>query len=315
MGAAVAVTGRGHLEDGLPCQDDCAASLSGGAAAIVLSDGAGSARHSEHGAAVAVRATIGILHDTSPWADLAEVQARILKGCRVEIATRAMELSCPVSELAATLAFVAVDGDAWIAGNLGDGVVGALQGDRAEVLITPTRGEFANETTFLTSRHAHERFRIAKAPFNEYDGFAIMSDGAAESLYGRRDGTLAPALIKVLSWSENQASVAVANAIRGSLMPLLVERTRDDCSLAVLRRVHVDLDALDQKCAAFRTELLGVRNTLGLRNREAVLRGYRHGLSVDAISEATGLKRRTIRGHQRAIQDLLPVEFEHRNED
>ena len=222
-----------------------------------------------------------------------------------------MELSCPVSELAATLAFVAVDGDAWIAGNLGDGVVGALQGDRAEVLITPTGGEFANETTFLTSRHAHERFRIARTPFNEFDGFAIMSDGAAESLYGRRDGTLAPALIKILSWFESQASVAVADAIRGSLMPLLVERTRDDCSLAVLRRVHVDPDALDQKCTAFRLEFLGVRNTLGLRNREAVLRGYRHGLSVDEISEATGLTGQTIRRHQRAIQDLLPVEFEH----
>ena len=254
---------------------------------------------------------MGILRDTAPWTDLAEVQARILEGCRVEIAERAVELGCPVSELAATLAFVAVDGDAWIAGNLGDGVVGALRSGQAEVLIAPTRGEFANETTFLTSRHAYERFRIAKTPFNEYDGFAIMSDGAAESLYGRRDGTLAPALIKMLSWFEDQASVAVADAIRGSLMPLLVERTRDDCSLAVLRRVHVNLDALDQKPADFRMEFLGVRNTRGLRNREAVLNGYRHGLSIDAISEAAGLTGRTIRRHQRAIQDLLPVEFSH----
>ena len=230
-GALASVVGRGHLERAVPCQDVSYVSLDGGVATVVVSDGAGSAKHSEHGAAGAVDAAVQVLQETVPWTDPMDVWGQILAACRAEMSERASELGCSINELAATLAFVAVSGDVFIAGNLGDGVVAAFRGERLEVLIEPARGEFANETKFLTSSDASKHLRIVKKSLDDYNGFAIMSDGAADSLYQRRQGTLAPALSKILSWLEDQTSVTVTNAIRESVMPLLTSRTLDDCSL------------------------------------------------------------------------------------
>ena len=172
-------------------------SLHGGLAIVVMSDGAGSAKHSEHGAAVAVEATSKILRDSAPWTDPAGIRERILILCQDEIARRARGLGCPPSELAATLAFVAVTGNVFFSGNLGDGIVVASRGGTAKVLIGPIRGEFANETVFLTSEKTSKRLRIVREQLGNYDGFAAMTDGAAESLYQRREDMLAPALSRI----------------------------------------------------------------------------------------------------------------------
>lgn len=307
MGTAVSAAGRGHVAKGLPCQDVSGVSLEDDVAVIVVSDGAGSARYSEQGATDAVEVTTQVLRKTAPWSDSEDVKERILAACRAEMIKRTEELGCSIAELAATLAFVAVAGDIFIVGNLGDGIVAAFRGDRSEVLIEPVRGEFANETVFLTSSRTKEHLRIAKKPQDDYSGFAIMSDGAAESLYQRREGSLAPALSKILLWFDEQASKDVRDAIQESAMPLLINRTQDDCSLAVLRRVRVGLDALGKKSAAFQMGLLGSKNTRGLRNRLAVLEGYRQELQLSAVSEVTGLSERTVRRHIRALKMLLCV--------
>lgn len=276
MGAAVSTVGRGHIEKGLPCQDASTVSLDGDVASLVMSDGAGSARHSEHGAAIAVKTVTRVLRETAPWTAPEAVREQILTACRSAIATRAHELGCPISELAATLAFVAVTGDLCIAGNLGDGVVAAFRGEKSEVLIGPERGEFANETMFLTSRRANKHLRIiVKKPLDDYDGFAVMSDGAAESLYQRRKGVLAPALIRILSRFEEHPSTVVTNDIRESVMSLLTSRTRDDCSLAVLRQAHVDLGDLGNKPEAFQMEILRAPNRYVLRIRLITMRFQR----------------------------------------
>ena len=272
MGAAVSTVGRGHIERGLPCQDASSVSLSGEVVSLVISDGAGSARHSEQGAEIAVRTVTRVLRETAPWTAPEAVREQILTACRSAITTRAQELDCPISELAATLAFVAVTGDLCIAGNIGDGVVAAFRGEKSEVLIGPERGEFANETTFLTSSCANKHLRIiVKKPLDDYDGFAVMSDGAAESLYQRGKGVLALALIRILSRFEEHPSTVVTNDIRESVMPLLTSRTRDDCSLAVLRQAHVDLGDLGNKPEAFQMEILGAETRFGLRIRLIVL--------------------------------------------
>ena len=272
MGAAVSTVGRGHIEKGLPCQDASSVSLSGEVASLAMSDGAGSARHSEHGAEIAVQTVTRVLRETAPWTAPEVVKEQVLASCRSAMGARANELDCPITELAATLAFVAVTGDSCIAGNLGDGVVAAFRGEESEVLIGPERGEFANETMFLTSSCANKHLRIiVKKPLDDYDGFAVMSDGAAESLYQRRKGVLAPALIRILSRFEEHPSTVVTNDIRESVMSLLTSRTRDDCSLAVLRQAHVDFGDLRNKPKAFQMEILGAETRHGLRIRLIVL--------------------------------------------
>lgn len=296
--------GRGHRAQDLPCQDRSLIWLGVGGAGIVVSDGAGSARRSDHGAEIVVKVTSGVLREQETWNDHIAVRDRIVAACREEMVKRAKELECAVSELAATVAFVAVADDEVFSGNLGDGVIVAFRGGKAEVLIAPERGEFANETVFVTSSDARERLRIVRRPIEDYDGFAVMSDGAGESLYHRRTGSAAPALVRVFSWFEESGSRKVCDAFGEQVMPLLVDRTQDDCTLAVLRRVCVCENEMSGKAEAVQMEFLGTGNRLGLRNRLAVLDGYRQGLDDDAVSSATGLSRGTVRGHRRAVDDV-----------
>ena len=305
MGTSVSAIGRGHIEKGLPCQDASDVSWDKGIAAIVVSDGAGSARHSEYGSAGAVKVATQVLQETAPWTDPADVQKRILTACRAELSKRADGLGCPIDELAATLAFVAIAKDVFIAGNIGDGVVSAFCGEKSEVLLEPARGEFANETVFLTSSRASKYLRIVKKPQDNYDGFSVMSDGAADSLYQRRCGSLAPMLTRVLSWFDEHTSKDVHNALQDTAMPLLTSRSLDDCSLAMLRCVRVSADDLAVKTIAFQKEFLGSKNERGLRNRLAVLEHYRNSGRVSTLSKATGLSKNTVRRHRRALKELL----------
>ena len=305
MGAAALERGRGHRAQGLPCQDRFHIWLGVDGAGIVVSDGAGSAKKSEHGAEIVVKIASAVLRDQTPWEDpQADVGDQIVAACREEMKKRAKELECPVSELAATVAFVAVAGDEIISGNLGDGVVVAFSSGTAEVLIAPDRGEFANETVFVTSSDAGERLRIVKGSRGDYDGFAVMSDGAGESLYHRRTGFIPPAFVRVFSWLEEFGSRKVRDAFGEQVMPLLVDRTQDDCTLAVMRRTCVCENEIDGKTEALQMELLGARNRRGLRNRLAVLDGYRRGLDDDGVSRVTELSQRTVRGHRRVVDDL-----------
>lgn len=306
MGAAASTAGRGHIKKGMPCQDAAGISLDGDVATIVVSDGAGSAQHSEYGATIAVKTTTRILQRTAPWTDPEVVKEQILDACRSETIKKANVLGCPIIELSATLTFVAVTGDICILGNLGDGVVVMLQNGEPKVLIGQERGEFANETVFLTSSRANEHLRIIKEPLGPREGFAIMSDGAAESLYQRYDSTLAPALTRIFSWFKEHTSAEIKDIFHGSVMPLIVTRTQDDCSLAVLRRVDISIDSLNEKATPFMKEFLGNKRKDGFRNRIKILECYLKGIeSSRVISETINFSEKTVRRHQRSLDNLF----------
>ena len=304
VGASVSIIGRGHRANRKPCQDASKDSLHHQVLAIVMADGAGSARHSEYGAAAAVEATTQVLGKTAPWDDRLAVQRDILSACKNKMCEQARALGCSVTDLASTLAFVAVTGDVYVAGNLGDGIVTAFYDGKPEILIGPVRGEFANETTFLTSDHADRYLRVkSKKLIDSCDGFAVMSDGAADSLYKRHEGRFAPALTRIIAWFDEHPSSTVKAAIHDSVMPKLACQTWDDCSLAVLRRVCiVDRDSFDKKSKAFRREFVGSGNEIGVRNRLAVLQSYREDADIGSVVEATGLSAGTIRSHLRTLE-------------
>ena len=309
MAAAGVVVGRGHAEGGLPCQDVAEALLTDDVAAIVVSDGAGSATHSAEGAAIAVKTTIAVLRELLPWSDREAVGDAVLAGCRSEMTKQATAKGYEVGELAATLAFVAVSGSVYIAGSLGDGVVMATKRrgfglEVPESLFEQDRGEYANETVFLTSSHARQRLRIVRESLDA-DGFLVMSDGSAESLFLRKSGTPAPAVHRILSAFESRTSYDVEQGLRASVMPMLAERTKDDCSLAALRCVRLGLDDLKGMSRRYQEEVLGCRNASGLDNRFRVWECLRGGIdSVAEVCNATCLSETTVRRHKRALDSL-----------
>ena len=310
MGASAAQAGRRHVAHGKRCEDVALVSIGDDVAVIVVSDGAGSARYSAEGAAVIAQTTVDLLRRMTPWTDDVDaVKLAILTACIAEMNKRASVLGCQVRELAATLAFVAANQERFIAGNLGDGLVVAAPWDSIgiggpHVLIGQDRGEFVNETVFLTSAEAIRRFSVVQGQVDSYDGFVVMSDGAADRLFKRSDGTLAPLVDRLFSSFEEMTSNDVVEWLGRSVMPVMM--TQDDYSLGILRRVRVAADSFEGRGARFQMEILGVKNRTGLENRIRVMRCCVAGKTrTRDICDATGLSEVSARRHRRALKAIL----------
>jgi hypothetical protein len=176
--------GTSHLSSGLACQD--AADwrlLPSSLLAVALADGAGSAPESETGANLAVNEALMALEnadanetpqDPNAWA-LAVQEA--FGAARQALEAEAQAASLPLQAFATTLICVVAAGDGLVLGQIGDGVLVALTPTGSlHTLTQPQRGQYANETLFLTMPEALDQayFTIIEL---ELAGLALMSDG------------------------------------------------------------------------------------------------------------------------------------------
>ena len=107
-----------------------------------------------------------------------------------------------LDSLAPTLLFSAFRSGRYIAGHVGDGVIGVKNRKDVIVLSMPDNGEHANTTYFLTDKHARAHLRLYAGLAKDGYGAMLMSDGMAESLFAKASGTLGAAALRIFSWSE-----------------------------------------------------------------------------------------------------------------
>jgi hypothetical protein len=179
-----AVQGSAHERMNLPCQDALGYYVTpSGAALICVADGAGTAGQAERGAQAAVHQALSALEanlsrgfpqDESGWRELI---GEIFFLARQELEDLAAAEHLPLHSFATTLACaVALDG-LLVTGQVGDGVVVAGSGEgELFTAALPQRGEYANETYFLTSFEALERLEVMVFP-QPIAALALMSDG------------------------------------------------------------------------------------------------------------------------------------------
>lgn len=148
--------GRGHLRRGDPCQDAHATWAQGGRAAIAVADGLGSCPLSQHGSQAAAEAAVAFLAAAAAW-DGDAVRAAFA-AAREAVLARAAALGVEPHEVATTLQVAARDGDAVLAGMVGDGAVVA----GGETLLAPRPGGYANEVVPLTSPEWAEELQVAR---------------------------------------------------------------------------------------------------------------------------------------------------------
>ncbi|NJN61586.1 MAG: protein phosphatase 2C domain-containing protein [Coleofasciculaceae cyanobacterium RL_1_1] len=183
--AAASVCGTSHQRHGVPCQDAHAWEvLPSGAIVIAVADGAGSAVHSDRGSLIAVHAAtefwcdradelLAWLHQQpegdpldgdepreetdrdpafTPMSPLQTSAQAMLDYVLQAISQDADQENWSIADLATTLVVVVADDQTAIALQVGDGVVIVNDTtDQAIALTRPNNGEYANETTFVTS--------------------------------------------------------------------------------------------------------------------------------------------------------------------
>lgn len=253
-----AAQGLSHVEMSIPCQDKVCHATFAGAFVIALADGAGSAAHSEIGAERATEVTCDFISKNfdsiSETINALEVKKSILNNILDAFHKIVDDTHWELSSLACTLLFVAVKGTTCLVGHIGDGVICCRIEETLRAISLPSNGEFANSTTFVTSPNALSDFRLYKGETDKIDGFCLMSDGAAESLYSRKTHEIANMVGKVFTATAYLKYDDSKEYYRRLLNNLLVQRTSDDCSIAVMTKsntVDVFLNMNEQEFQEF----------------------------------------------------------------
>lgn len=131
-----------------------------------------------------------------------------------------------IMQLASTLLFVAINGDRYITGHIGDGFIAALMSvpddeEKAIPFSYPKNGEYANETFFVTDANMEENFELDAGSISEKGimAFSLMSDGAADGLWNNREEKFLAEMAKVMRCNDAQI---------GQLLSLIKEKITDD---------------------------------------------------------------------------------------
>ncbi|NDJ26269.1 protein phosphatase 2C domain-containing protein [Nostoc sp. B(2019)] len=170
--------GTSHQKQGIGCQDYGDSRIFKDVIVGAVADGAGSAKYSDVGSELAVETALKYLSKISEYLRkrqrwwqkfsqaLSQTEAENLFTKTVnkviaELGKQAAKKDYSVNDLACTLlVFVATPN--WIAAmQIGDGFIGMRsQKSEYQLLFQPDKGEFANETTFITSANAVKEMQV-----------------------------------------------------------------------------------------------------------------------------------------------------------
>lgn len=252
------VVGTSHTAHGLPCQDAHAFDrldlpAQGQVLLAAVADGAGSAKHAEVGARIACASAVAAARRyLGGGGRLSGAGEAVVAGWFDEaadaVASAAEQRGSDVGEFAATLLFAVVGEDTAAFAQVGDGAVVAATADDEEpvfdLVVQPTRGEYANETVFITTRGWREALQHRLVQARVLD-VALMSDGVERlAIDLRRGRPHGPFFSMVLGpmWADAGGSGEDAEAVLSrALHELLVSpdanrRTDDDKTLLLATR-------------------------------------------------------------------------------
>jgi hypothetical protein len=234
----VSVASPTHLTNGKGCEDQIKCVERNGVLACALADGAGARKKCKIGARIAVdEACEELVEHFDDVRNRPRAEA-LMHRIKFRLARRAAELQEDTCQFASTLAFVAIRGLEYVAGNLGDGIVGRVQDSGTNILLEPKWGEFANQTYFTTDLVAIEQLRIVPGRAGEdRSTFLLMSDGPVKRLYDFRSKALSPNGAKIGSWLFKSDADEVLRSLQSYMKNTLAPRANDDCSIILVGQV------------------------------------------------------------------------------
>lgn len=246
LAAGASAIGTSHLADDKPCQDAHGLRvLPGGALLAAVSDGAGSAERSEVGSRLAVDTLLEFLElslETGAPADDEGWAALLRNGFATAaeaLACEAAERGLPLRQLSATLLVAVVHPQRTVFASVGDCVAVAQEtGGAWQLPIKPARGEYANETTFLTSPGWLAQLLVEFLPAPPHR-VALFSDGLLRLALNLAAATPhAPFFDSLFAFLTSQPSLEETVAALGQFLESdrVNARTDDDKSLLVAWR-------------------------------------------------------------------------------
>jgi hypothetical protein len=226
---AASVAGAGHRARGIGCEDASRVEvLADGTLLIAVADGAGSAPRADEGSTRAVEAAMVALRAGVPL-------EAVVEGARS--ALEPVASGERLGDRATTLLVVRAraDGATIETAQVGDGAVVLRRGDALEVVAADAKGEYLNETCFLTSDGWRDALRVETVDGEGVDAVAVMTDGLQLLAFDMATGMPhGPFFAPFFAFVAGDGEVAKLEAFLGS--DRVGERTDDDVTLAVAAR-------------------------------------------------------------------------------
>ncbi|PIG94361.1 PP2C family serine/threonine-protein phosphatase [Gloeocapsopsis sp. IPPAS B-1203] len=197
--------GTSHLKQHLPCQDYGSYQIFNKVIVGAVADGAGSAKYADIGAKLAVETVIehfakfeaylrkrkhfwqkNIPPITEKYAT--KIFTKAVKKVAAVLKEQAITKGYSVNDLACTLLIV-IATPTWIAAmQIGDGFIAVRFPDQLQVLFPPDKGEYINETTFVTSAKALKAMRVCVCE-GKQEFICVATDGLEQVAIRMSDGT------------------------------------------------------------------------------------------------------------------------------
>jgi hypothetical protein len=187
LGASV--SGSSHLRAGIPCQDAHRyLELGNGAFVAAVADGAGSAKHADIGALCAVQSAVAHLSEKLQAANPRDKAAclELLRSTICDVRSRLASQylgdrggsePIPLSDLATTLLACFVTDSFFAACQIGDGAIVHITAGEMRIVTQPARGEYLNETTFVTSDEFESAASCVVEDSRDIQAIALLTDG------------------------------------------------------------------------------------------------------------------------------------------
>jgi Protein phosphatase 2C len=188
--AGASVPGTVHLAAGRPCDDACGWFAVDGLTCLLVADGAGSRPLSRQGSALAVHSALAAVRAGGPsgpsgeGADHAAWMRAILADVHASLSEFAAAQGRDPGVYATTLAVVVLTDEVACVGQIGDGIVVAHLAGAYETVAPAPRGEYVNETAFLTDDQGVADARITVLPAGELDAVFLATDGLRFKILG-----------------------------------------------------------------------------------------------------------------------------------
>ena len=215
-----------------------------------VADGAGSAARSDEGSRIAVATAVETMvrgiekrPATASSRHLATSLVRTaVQRAKNAVARHARKQSIEARDLASTLIVAIASERLLTAAQIGDGAVIAfnIDGGRARTMCAAHTGEYANETTFITSRtRPHRIASVGHVDGSRYDALALITDGLqglALKMPEREAfmGFWKPMLNDLAHTGDAEAVSARLHAFIGG--ERMRSRTSDDVTIAIATR-------------------------------------------------------------------------------
>ncbi|MCG6133218.1 MAG: protein phosphatase 2C domain-containing protein [Nostoc sp. LLA-1] len=205
--------GTSHKIQEIPCQDYGFYRIYNDLIVGAVADGAGSAKYSDVGSKLAVETVIECFSEINKYPDKQEelepkfsqpfskpeaekLFAKIATRVITELRNKAEIENYSINDLACTLLIFFATPDWLAAMQIGDGfIVVRPQNSEYQMLFKPDKGEFANETTFITSENALKEMQVDVLS-GEQEFICASTDGLEKVAIRLHDGKPFPPFFK-----------------------------------------------------------------------------------------------------------------------